>query len=68
MADFQEKLGIRIRARRSQLGLTQDQVADTGVISKKQLSDIELGKRGIGFEKMARLSKVLKRSMDWFVK
>lgn len=63
---FAEHVGTRIRQRRKQLGLTLDDVVASCDISKPFLSDIENGKRSIGFAKLYGLAKVLQRRTDWF--
>lgn len=65
---FAEYVGRRIRQRRKQLGLTIDAVVNECDISKPYLSEVENGKRGIGFAKLYELSKVLERTTDWFAK
>ena len=62
MAQF---IGRKIRQRRVELGLTMYDLKPT--MSPAYASDIEHGRRKIGFEKLYLLSKHLKVSMDWFV-
>ena len=63
---FAEYVGGRIRQRRQQLGLTMDDVISQMDISKAYLSEVETGKRSIGFKKLYYLAQVLGRKTDWF--
>lgn len=65
---FAQYVGGRIRQRREELGMTQDDVIAGCDISKAFLSECENGKRSIGFSKLYYLAKVLERSTDWFAK
>lgn len=64
---FAQYIGRRIRMRRKQLGFTMEDVALHGEISKTFLSEVETGKRNIGFMKLCGVAQVLGRSTDWFV-
>jgi transcriptional regulator with XRE-family HTH domain len=63
---FAQHVGLRIRERRNELGLTQEAITNACEISKAFLSECENGKRSIGFCKLYELAKVLKRPTDWF--
>ena len=63
---FSQYIGLRIRERRKELGLTQDAITEKCEISKAYLSECENGKRSIGFSKLYELAKILKRPTDWF--
>ena len=58
-------IGQKIKVRRNELGLTMSDLSD--FIPYPFLSDVENGKRKIGFEKLYWLSGPLGVSMDWFV-
>ncbi len=60
-------LGKRIRARREELGWTQEALAGKAGISKSFLSDIENEKRSIGAENLLDLARVLGRSLDYLM-
>ena len=47
-------VGDRIKARRLELGWTQDVLAEKAGISKSFLSDLENGKRSVGADKLMR--------------
>lgn len=65
---FAEYVGQRIKKRREELRMTQDDVVNACDISKAFLSECENGKRSIGFCKLYQLAQVLKRTTDWFAK
>lgn len=65
---FAQYVGQRIRQRRRELGMTQDDVIAQCGMSKAYLSECENGLRSIGFRKLYYLAQVLGRSTDWFAK
>ena len=60
-------LGHMIRARRQELGWTQDVLAQKAGISKGFLSDLENGKRGVRAETLLDIARVLTRSLDFLM-
>jgi transcriptional regulator with XRE-family HTH domain len=60
-------VGKRVKARREELGWTQETLAARAGISKSFLSDIENGKRNIGAETLLDLARVLGRSLDYLM-
>lgn len=60
-------LGDRIRLRRTELGWTQDALAQKAQLSKGFLSDLENNKRNIGAEKLLDVAKVLGLSLDYLM-
>jgi len=61
-------VGERIRARRTELEWTQEQLAQRAGLSKGFISDIESGKRNIGADTLLALSRELGLSMDYLMK
>ncbi len=61
-------LGNRIKTRRTDLGWTQDVLAEKAGISKSFLSDIENGKRNISAETLLDVARVLGLSLDYVMK
>lgn len=57
--DPQKKLGERIRARRQELGRTQDQVASQAGISQVHLSNVERGEVDVGLHVLKRIAAAL---------
>jgi transcriptional regulator with XRE-family HTH domain len=61
-------LGERIRARRTELGWTQDVLATKVGISKGFLSDLENAKRKVSAENLMGIAEVLNLSLDFLMK
>ena len=61
-------VGERIRKRRTELGWTQDQLAQKAGISKSFLSDLENGKRSVSADNLLDISRVLSLSLDYLMK
>lgn len=61
-------LGKRIRARRGELGWTQDHLASKAGISKGFLSDLENSKRKVSAENLMGIAQVLDLSLDYLMK
>ena len=57
-------VGERIRARRTELDWTQEQLARAAGLSKGFISDLEAGKRSVGAESLLALASALGVSMD----
>ena len=60
-------VGERIRGRRSELGWTQDQLAQKAGISKSFLSDLENGKRSVGAINLLDIARALGVSLDFLM-
>lgn len=60
-------VGERIRRRRIELGLKQEDLAQKAGISKGFLSDVENGKRNIGAETLLDLSRAMAVSLDYLM-
>ncbi len=60
-------VGERIKARRLELGWTQDQLAQKAGISKSFLSDLENGKRSVGAENLLDIARALGVSIDYLM-
>jgi transcriptional regulator with XRE-family HTH domain len=60
-------VGERIKRRRAELGLTQDELAQKAGISKSFLSDLENGKRSIGAETLLDLGRAMNVSLDFLM-
>jgi transcriptional regulator with XRE-family HTH domain len=60
-------VGERIRKRRTELGLTQDELAQKAGISKSFLSDVENGKRSIGADTLLDLGRSMSVSLDYLM-
>jgi transcriptional regulator with XRE-family HTH domain len=60
-------VGERIRGRRTELGWTQDQLAQKAGISKSFLSDLENGKRSVGANNLLDIARALSVSLDFLM-
>lgn len=60
-------VGERIKARREELGWTQDELAKRAKFSKSFLSDLENGKRNVGADKLLDIARALNRSLDYLM-
>jgi transcriptional regulator with XRE-family HTH domain len=60
-------VGDRIKARRAELGLTQDQLAEKAGISKSFVSDLETGKRSIGADTLLDVGRAMNVSLDFLM-
>jgi transcriptional regulator with XRE-family HTH domain len=59
-------LGLRLRAARERLGLTQEELAGRVARKKNWLSDIERGRRGIDVHTLQRLADVMGQNIEFF--
>lgn len=62
------QLGERIKARRQELGWTQDDLASKAGLSKGFLSDLENGKRNVSANHLLDIARVLSLSLDYLMK
>jgi transcriptional regulator with XRE-family HTH domain len=53
---FQATLGLAVKARREQLGLTQEQMANNTGIHQRWISNVETGKRNPSYGSLRRLA------------
>ena len=60
-------VGERIKVRRTELGWTQDVLAQKAGISKSFLSDLENSKRSLGADTLLNLGRALGRSSDFLM-
>lgn len=60
-------VGERIKARRAELGWTQDQLAEKAGISKSFVSDLETGKRSIGADTLLDVGRAMNVSLDFLM-
>lgn len=61
-------LGERIKARRQELGWTQDDLSVKSGLSKGFLSDLENGKRNVSANNLLDIARVLSVSLDYLMK
>jgi transcriptional regulator with XRE-family HTH domain len=56
---LQEAFGKALRAKRTELGLSQEKLADLAGLHFTYVSSVERGERNISLENMAKLAKAL---------
>ena len=59
---FQHALGTAVKARRQELGLTQEQLANDSGLHQRWLSNVETGKRNPSYSSLRRLAASLELS------
>ncbi len=64
---FLIQMGQRVSLRRKELGLTQEQTAERMNVSLQTVSCVELGKKAIRPENLAKLCLVLDTSADYLL-
>ncbi len=65
--EFLKEMGQRIMVRRKGLHLTQEELAEKMGVSTQMISNLELGKKAIRPENLARLCAVLQVSADFIL-
>ena len=65
--DFLKEMGQRIMVRRKSLRMTQEELADKLGVSAQMISNLELGKKAIRPENLARVCDVLGLSADFIL-
>ena len=63
--DFLKEMGQRIMIRRKALHMTQDELSEKLGVSTQMISNLELGKKAIRPENLARVCDVLGLSADF---
>jgi transcriptional regulator with XRE-family HTH domain len=53
---FQRALGLAVKARRQELGLTQEQLSLRSELHQRWISNVETGKRNPGYGSLRRLA------------
>jgi transcriptional regulator with XRE-family HTH domain len=61
--DVQERFGYAVKARREELGLTQEELAERAGIHRTYLSDVERGARNLSLVNIERLAAALALTM-----
>ena len=63
--DFLKEMGQRIMVRRKALRMTQEELSEKLGVSTQMISNLELGKKAIRPENLARVCEVLSLSADF---
>ena len=59
MDNYLQQMGMRITARRKELGLTQEELADMISVSVQTISTAERGRKALRPENIAKISRAL---------
>jgi transcriptional regulator with XRE-family HTH domain len=62
--DIRERFGFAVKARREELGLTQEDLAGKAGIHRTYLSDIERGSRNVSLVNIERVAEALSVSLS----
>ena len=65
--EFLREMGQRIMVRRKGLHLTQEELAEKMGVSTQMISNLELGKKAIRPENLARLCEILQVGADFIL-
>lgn len=65
--EFAKDLGLRIKIKRLEAHLSQEEIAESANFSLPFVSDVECGKKGISLYYFLKLAKVLKIDMNDFL-
>ena len=57
--DIRERFGFAVKARREELGLTQEELAEKAKIHRTYLSDVERGSRNLSLINIEKLAAAL---------
>ncbi|MBQ3137469.1 MAG: helix-turn-helix transcriptional regulator [Clostridia bacterium] len=68
MTDYKKEMGLRIKARRRKMFITQEFVAEHLGVSVKHFSEVERGIAGLSIENLIKLSDLLGLSLDFIIK
>jgi transcriptional regulator with XRE-family HTH domain len=58
-SELQREFGDRIRARRDELGLTQEALAHRADLQRAYIGQLETGMRSVGLDNLGRIAKAL---------
>ncbi|MDY5576132.1 MAG: helix-turn-helix transcriptional regulator [Lachnospiraceae bacterium] len=68
MADLDFKaIGIKIKERRQQLGITQEHIANVLDVNPSHISNIECGRANPSLTALVKIANILKCSVDYFI-
>ena len=65
-SDILSRYGRALRKIRTELGISQEELADLCGLHRTYISDVELGKRNLSLENIERISIALKMSLPKF--
>lgn len=63
-----KEMGARIKARRKELNMTQEQLAEKMDVSINMISNLELGRKAIRPENLVKVCDILNMSADYILR
>lgn len=66
--DYKVGMGRRIKARRKELNMTQEELAEKLGISVKHMSEAERGISGLSIDNLVKLSELFGVSLDYLIR
>ena len=68
MADLDFKaIGLKIKERRQQLGITQEHIANVLEVNPSHISNIECGRANPSLTALVKIANILECSVDYFI-
>lgn len=68
MADLDFKaIGLKIKERRQQLGITQEHIANVLEVNTSRISNIECGRANPSLTALVKIANILECSVDYFI-
>ena len=68
VSPIQKKLGLRVKERRLEIGMTQEELGFKTGLDRTYISGIERGIRNPALKNLSKLAKALKVSIDQLMK
>lgn len=68
MQNYKKEMGGRIKAKRKELKLTQENLSEALGISVKHFSEVERGIAGLSIDNLVHLSNIFDVSLDYLIK
>ena len=66
--NYKKEMGVRLKERRKEMRMTQEQLSDQLNISIKHYSEVERGITGLSVENIIKISNILHVSIDYLLK
>jgi len=66
--DIRTRFGIVVRARRNELGISQEDFAERAGLHRTYISDLERGQRNVSLENIEKLARALSLSIGDLMK
>lgn len=63
-----KEMGLRIKQRRRELNMTQEQLAEKMDVSIQMISNLELGKKAVRPENLVKVCEILNVSADYILR